>query len=115
MSDIQHLIKRILAFRDERDWKQFHTPKELAISIAIEAGELLENFQWRSRGEKAHIDAHKEEIGEELADVFMLSFLLAEELGLDVEKIVENKLEKNAKKYPADKARGKDKKWSEYQ
>lgn len=98
MSDIQNLIKKIDEFRDERDWRQYHNPKDLAISISIEAAELLEDFQWISSEEG--LKENKENIREEIADVLIYSLMLCSELNLDVKEIVEEKLEKNAKKYP---------------
>lgn len=98
MSDIQSLINAINDFRDERNWRQFHNPKDLAISISIEAAELLEDFQWIS-SEKA-LKENKENIREEIADVLIYSLMLCSDLGLDVKEIVEEKIGKNGKKYP---------------
>jgi NTP pyrophosphatase (non-canonical NTP hydrolase) len=100
MSDIQSLINLVNKFRDERNWRQYHNPKDLAISISIEAAELLEDFQWIS-SEKA-LQANKENIREEIADVLIYSLMLCSDLDLDVKKIVEEKLEKNGEKYPVD-------------
>lgn len=115
MSDIKDLQKKIIAFRDERDWAQYHKPKELAISLAIEAAELLEQFQWDKGGTKEYQDEHREEIADELADVLVYALNMAHDMGYDVQEIVEKKLEKNAEKYPADKVKGSDKKYSEYE
>ena len=101
MSDLQFLTERILRFRDERDWKQFHNPKDLAISLNVEAGELLELFLWKQPHE---VDAQA--LRDELADVFYNALLLAAELELDVREIVLDKMVKNEAKYPVDKARG---------
>ncbi|MFJ7746400.1 nucleotide pyrophosphohydrolase [Peribacillus sp. NPDC097295] len=98
MNDIQALIKAINEFRDERDWRQYHNPKDLAISISIEAAELLEDFQWVNN-EQALKD-NKENIREEIADVLIYSFMLCSDLGLDVKEIIEEKIVKNGKKYP---------------
>jgi NTP pyrophosphatase (non-canonical NTP hydrolase) len=114
MSDIKELTAKIKKFRDARDWKQYHKPKELAVSVSIEAAELLEKFQWEHKNTPEYIKAHKEEIGEELADVMNYLLLLADELGLDVKEIVEKKLVKNDKKYPVEKARGRDNKYTDY-
>lgn len=86
-------------FTDERDWDQFHTPENLAKSISIEAAELLECFQWDN-------DYDKEHLCEELADVLSYCIMLADKIDVDIEEIVLDKLEKNKKKYPVDKARG---------
>lgn len=112
MSDsIKELQSRITKFRDDRDWKQFHNPKDLAISISLEAGELLEIFQWS--GSDTSADGKKEKIEEELADVMMYSFLMADRMGLDVEAIIKKKIETNNKKYPIEKAYGKADKYTE--
>jgi len=93
------IIKKILKFTNERDWKQFHSPENLAKSISIEAGELLECFQWSSK-------YNQEETNEELADVVIYSILMAESINADIEEIIIKKLEKNIKKYPVEKSRG---------
>jgi NTP pyrophosphatase (non-canonical NTP hydrolase) len=98
LSDIQHLINKINKFRDERNWRQYHNPKDLAISISIEAAELLEDFQWISSEEA--LKTNKENIREEIADVLIYSLMMCSDLGLDVKEIVEEKLEKNGRKYP---------------
>lgn len=108
MSDIDQLIQKLKKFRDERDWEQFHNPKDLAIALSIEASELLEVFLWKSPQE-----ADKEKIKEELADVLAYSLLIAERCDLDVKKIVENKIEKNKLKYPVEKSKGSSKKYNE--
>jgi NTP pyrophosphatase (non-canonical NTP hydrolase) len=114
MTDIKDLTEKIKKFRDARDWKQYHKPKELAVSVSIEAAELLEKFQWNRKNTPEYIDAHKQEIGEELADVMIYLLLLADELELDVKEIVEKKLVQNDKKYPVKKVKGSDKKYSDY-
>ncbi|WP_456279070.1 nucleotide pyrophosphohydrolase [Bacillus sp. AK128] len=98
MSDIKHLINKINKFRDERNWRQYHNPKDLAISISIEAAELLEDFQWINSEDA--LKTNKENIREEIADVLIYSFMLCSDLGLDVKEIVEEKIVKNGKKYP---------------
>lgn len=98
MNDIQGLIKVINDFRDERDWRQYHNPKDLAISISIEAAELLEDFQWIN-SERA-LKENKENIREEIADVLIYSLMLCSDLGLDVKEIIEEKIVKNGRKYP---------------
>ncbi|MEQ1815171.1 MAG: nucleotide pyrophosphohydrolase [Nitrosomonas sp.] len=108
MNDIKEITEILLKFRDERDWSQFHTAKDLALALNIEAGELLEAFLWKS-SEQADIGKVKEE----LADVFAFAFLLAEKYDLDVKQIVLEKMEQNAQKYPVEKARGVAKKYTE--
>jgi len=102
---MQQTIARIRKFRDDRDWKKFHDPKNLAVSISIEAAELLELFQWMS-GEAATRFAaeNRERVSEEIADVAIYLFELADITGIDLASAIEAKLEKNALKYPVDKA-----------
>lgn len=102
-------INQILKFRDDRDWKQFHNPKDLAISISLEAAELLEVFQWS--GENISSEGKEEKIKEELADVLNYCVLLADICGLDLDKIVQEKIQNNEKKYPVNKAKGKSDKY----
>ncbi|PSJ17699.1 nucleotide pyrophosphohydrolase [Nitrosomonas supralitoralis] len=108
MNDIKEIIQALIKFRDERDWAQFHTAKDLALALNIEAGELLEAFLWKS-SEQADINKVKEE----LADVIAFALLLAEKYDLDVKQIVLEKIKQNAQKYPADKSRGSAKKYTE--
>ena len=108
MSEIKKITEQLIAFRDERDWAQFHNPKDLAMALNIEAGELLEAFLWKSAE-----DADIEKVKEELADVIAYAFLLADKYKLDVVDIVTAKIEKNSKKYPVDKAKGTAKKYNE--
>ena len=108
MNEIDKLTAELRKFRDERDWAQFHNPKDLAIALSIESGELLELFLW-----KAAEDADAEKIKEELADVLAYAFMLADQYGLDVAQIMREKLDKNALKYPVDKAKGSAKKYTE--
>jgi NTP pyrophosphatase (non-canonical NTP hydrolase) len=108
MSEIAELTKKLIAFRDARDWKQFHDPKDLAIALSIESSELLEAFLWKSS-----IDAPKEKIKEELADVLAYALLLANECGLDIAEIVSAKIEANNLKYPVHKIKGCAKKYNE--
>lgn len=108
MNDIKQIIEELIKFRDERDWEQFHNPKDLALAINIEAGELLEEFLWKKAEE-----ANKEKIKEELADVFSYAFLLAEKYGFDIKQIVLEKIKKNGDKYPVEKAKGTAKKYNE--
>ncbi len=108
MSDINDLISALVKFRDERDWEQFHNPKDLSVAINIEAGELLEQFLWKDPA-----DANPEKVKEELADILAFSLLLAHKYGFDVKQIVLEKISENAKKYPVDKAKGNAIKYNE--
>jgi NTP pyrophosphatase (non-canonical NTP hydrolase) len=113
MSDITALTEKIKKFRDERDWAQFHNHKDMALSLVLEAAELLEHFQWKSLDEvERHTEAHKGEISQELADIAMYLFELADNLGIDLSKAIQEKLEHNAKKYPVEKARGRHTKYN---
>jgi NTP pyrophosphatase (non-canonical NTP hydrolase) len=105
---LKELIEKILLFRDERNWKQFHTPENLSKSIAIEAAELLENFQWSN-------DFNKDRVIEELADVMIYSVMMADTLKVDIIKIMEDKLMKNSTKYPVEKSKGNSKKYTEFE
>ena len=108
MSDIKKLIEQIVNFIDERDWGNFQTPKDLAISITLEAAELLEHFQWRSPEEiEVYAKKNKEEIGDELADVFVYLLELSHILQIDLIEAAKQKIKKNAKKYPVEKSRGR--------
>lgn len=112
--DLKLIQERIRRFRDARDWMQFHNPKNLAISISIEANELLEHFQWKTLEEsEAYAAQAKEEIADEVADVAAYLIEFADNLGIDLQEAILNKLEKNEAKYPAEKARGNAKKYTE--
>jgi len=108
MSDIQSIITQLIRFRDERDWAQFHNPKDLALALSIEVSELLELFLWKNAE-----DADTDKLKDELADVFSFAFLLAEKYQLDVEQIILAKIRKNAAKYPVDLARGSARKYND--
>ena len=113
---LQDLKDRMARFVHERDWEQFHTPKNLAMSIAIEAAELMEHFQWLTvEGSKKLDAAHLSDIGEELADIIIYSLSLSNTLGLDLSQTVCDKMEKNIRKYPSDKVKGKSHKYTYYQ
>lgn len=106
MNDIKQILDRLIKFRDDRNWKQFHTPENLAKSISIEANELLENYQWGKE------NADIENIKEEVADVFGYILLLCEEINIDLIKESNKKIDKNIEKYPIDKAYGLSKKYT---
>ncbi len=111
MNELLDIIEQIKKFRDERDWKQFHTPKNLAISVAIESGELLECFQWVNENST---EFDLENISDELADVMIYLLLLADSFNIDMIEAVRTKIKKNAAKYPAEKCKGSNKKYTEY-
>ena len=106
----QDTINKILQFRDERDWKQFHNPKDLAISISLEAAELLEVFQWS--GEDVKCTENIDKIKEELADVVNYCVLISDACGLDLDEIVLDKLKRNNEKYRVNKAYGSKEKYN---
>ena len=107
----QETINEVLKFRDDRDWKQFHNPKDLAISISLEAAELLEVFQWSAADVKCENKIDK--IKEELSDVVNYCILMADACGLDLDDIVREKIKHNNKKYPVEKAFGSKEKYTE--
>ncbi len=107
LKTIKDLQAEVVKFRDDRDWKQFHRPKDLAISVSLEAAELLEHFQWKTDEEiNDYIKANKEEIADELADVFNYLLLMSHNLEIDLLESLRNKINKNAKKYPVSKSKG---------
>jgi NTP pyrophosphatase (non-canonical NTP hydrolase) len=113
---IQQLTEELVAFRDERDWKQFHNPKDLATALSIEASELQEIFLWKNGPSLDEaISKKKEHIEQEVADIASYLLLLCNELELDLETVVRKKIELNKLKYPAHKVRGSSKKYNEYQ
>ena len=115
MSGVRKLIQEIKKFRDDRDWMQFHDPKNMAISIVIEAAELLENFQWKKKEEvEKYVKEHRDEIEEEIADIAIYLFELADNMGIDITEAVRSKLRRNADKYPISKAKGKHTKYNKF-
>lgn len=108
MENWKDLQKALIEFRNERDWSQFHNPKDLALALSIEAAELNELFLWKQPDE-----ANREKVKEELADVFAYAILLAEKYDFDINKIVASKIQKNREKYPVDKSKGSAKKYNE--
>ena len=98
---MEELMKEINEFRDERNWRPFHTHKDLAISVCLEASELLENFQWKN--DQQAVEADMENIKDEIADVYIYLMMLADDLDLDIKEIVRNKIVKNGIKYPVEK------------
>jgi len=113
---LDDLLRRVLAFRDEREWKPFHNPKDLAISVTLEAAELLEHFQWKTPAEvRAHLadPGNHEEVGDEMADILCLLLSLSDAAGVDLHEAVVRKLGKAARKYPVEKCRGSARKYTE--
>ncbi|EGQ2841495.1 nucleotide pyrophosphohydrolase [Staphylococcus pseudintermedius] len=103
MSETKVILKAINQFRDERNWRQFHNEKDLSLSISLEAAELLELFQWKTSEEV--VDSQQERLAEELADVLIYSYMLADNLDFDINEIIRKKLEKNTEKYPIEKSK----------
>jgi NTP pyrophosphatase (non-canonical NTP hydrolase) len=114
MQDIENITKKIIKFREERDWKQFHNAKDLALSLVLEATEVLEHFQWKNGDDlKKYIQENKSAISEELADVLYWVLLMSHDLEIDILEALEIKLKKNEGKYPISKSKGKSSKYSE--
>ena len=113
-SDIKNLTKRIVDFRDARNWKQFHNPKDCALSLILEASEVVEHFQWKNGQElEEYISTHKDHIGEELADVLYCVLLISNDLDIDIAQALSKKMDKNEEKYAVEKAKGNHKKYTE--
>lgn len=108
MADFERIKELLIKFRDDRDWEQFHNPKDLALALSIESAELLELYLWK-KAEDANIDKVKEE----LADVFAYAILLSHHYNIDINQILEDKIQQNALKYPVEKAKGKSDKYNE--
>jgi NTP pyrophosphatase (non-canonical NTP hydrolase) len=114
-STLEQLTRLVLDFREERDWRQFHNPKDMALSLSLEAGEVLELMQWRNGSElDAHLKASKDRLGEELADVLGWILLMAHDQQIDLGAAFAKKIELNKSKYPIEKARGSARKYTEY-
>ena len=110
----EELKRKVLAFRDQRDWAQYHSPKNLAEGLSVEAGELLEHFLWIDAEQSRRLTSEqKQQVAAELADVLVFLIYLSQELGIDLFAAAEHKLEDNARKYPIDKARGSHKKYTD--
>ena len=114
MLDLDAIVKRIEDFRNARDWKQFHNAKDMALYLSLEAAEVLEHFAWKNTKEvEDYVKAHKDDIGEELADVLYWVLLLSHDMGLNVFEALEKKMKQNEAKYPVEKAKGKHVKYTE--
>lgn len=114
MSDFATFTQKLIAFRNEREWQQFHKPKDVALSLVLEAAELLELFQWKTdeQAKQAMVD-NPEKFADELADIMGWVLILAHDLKIDLASAMEHKLAKNAAKYPVEKAKGTAKKYTE--
>lgn len=111
---LEEITEQIVRFRDARDWAQFHNPKDVALSLSLEVGELLEHMQWvNGAALQAQLAERREAVGEELVDVLYYTLLLAHDLGVDLGSAFDAKMAKNAAKYPIDKAHGSHKKYTE--
>jgi len=113
MSEINKLTEKIIAFRDAREWKQFHNPKDLALSLVLEATEVMEHFQWKNHEEiDEYIKVAKDDIGEELADVLYWVLLISHDLDIDIKSALEKKIDKNEARYPVDESTGRHTKYN---
>ncbi|RKY87515.1 nucleotide pyrophosphohydrolase [Candidatus Bathyarchaeota archaeon] len=113
MEKLDELVRRIINFRDARDWKQFHNPKDVAVSLCLEAAELLEHFQWKNKDEiEEYVKNNKEEIGEELADLLYWVLLMSHDLEINILDALDKKILKNEAKYPVEKAKGRHTKYN---
>jgi dCTP diphosphatase len=114
--DIKKLQQTLQEFADERDWNQFHSPKNLSMALIAEAAELVEHFQWLSEDDSFNLTEEKlGEVGEELADIFLYLARLSDRLGIDLETALSKKIEQNRLKYPAEKVKGSSRKYTEYE
>jgi NTP pyrophosphatase (non-canonical NTP hydrolase) len=115
-TQLSEIKERVLAFAQERDWEQFHSPKNLSMAIAAEAAELMEHFLWQSTEASRngmHAEKLRRQVAEELADIFIFAIEFANVTGLDIASIIEAKMERNAAKYPVEKAKGRSAKYTE--
>ena len=111
---IQQLTREICAFRDARDWAQFHNPKEMAVAITAEAGELLQHFVWQNAEQSlVRVAERRDELASEMADVAILLFEMANDCSIDLAEAMRQKLARNEQRYPVDKARGSNRKYNE--
>jgi len=116
MSDIRECLETILQFREEREWKQFHNGKDMALSLMLEAAELLEHFQFKDQRQfEEYLSSHRETISDELADVFIWILFMSNDFEINLVDALKRKMEKNAQKYPVEKAKGNAKKYTEFE
>jgi NTP pyrophosphatase (non-canonical NTP hydrolase) len=114
MHNLEELTQKIISFRDARNWKQFHNPKDVALSLVLEAGEVMELFQWKNKEEiDGYVQTHKNRIGEELADVLYWVLLMSHDLEIDILDALDKKIKQNEKKYPVEKAKNNHAKYTE--
>ena len=113
---MQDLVERLRQFAAERDWDQYHSPKNLSMALAVEAAELMEHFQWLTEAESLSLSPPKrDEVAEEVADVLLYLLRLSDKLGIDVVEAAQAKIQINSRKYPAERARGKAAKYTAYE
>jgi NTP pyrophosphatase (non-canonical NTP hydrolase) len=113
---IDQLRARVNQFVEERDWEQFHSPKNLSMAMIVEAGEVVEHFQWMTEEDSKNLDAEKkEQVGQELSDTFVYLLRIAEVCGIDLIEVANKKMDLNAKKYPVEKAKSSNAKYTEYE
>ena len=114
--DIQTLTQQLRQFAKDRDWEQFHSPKNLAMALSVEASELLENFQWLTEDQSSNLNPEKhDKVAEEIADVFLYLLRMSDQLGINLLDAAAKKIVKNAEKYPVEKVRGSSRKYNEYE
>lgn len=114
MTKVKDLQEEVIKFRDKRDWKKFHNPKDSAVALVFEAVEVLECFRWKDEEEiKEYLEKHKDKVGDELSDVLFWVLLMSHDLGLDIVKAFHRKMKENAQKYPVRKSKGKNIKYTE--
>lgn len=114
MSEIAELTQRIIKFRDAREWKQFHNPKDVALSLVLEAAEVMEHFQWKSKEDiDRYLEENRDKVGEELADVLYWVLLLSHDMGVDIHDALSKKMDVNEAKYPVEKSKGRYTKYTE--
>ena len=115
MTDIKKLTEIVTKFRDERDWKQFHNPKDMALSLVLEATEVMEHFQWKDKKEiEKYLKTNKEDIADEIADVLYWVLLMSNDLNIDIVKAFVKKIRKTEVKYPISKSKGKHTKYTNF-
>jgi len=116
MEEINKIIEQIIKIRNDRNWKQFHNPKDLALSLVLEAGEVMEHFQWKDKQEvEKYIIDNKDEIGEEIADVLYWVLLMSHDLNINILEALQKKLKKIENKYPIEKSKDNHKKYTEFE
>lgn len=114
--DLQELKERLRAFAEERDWNQYHSPKNLSMALIVEAAELVEHFQWLSEEDSLNLsDAMRAEVADEIADIQIYLVRLADKLGIDILASADSKLQENNRKYPAEKVKGSSRKYTQYE